>query len=221
MRKTSTDPKRLLRRALATAAVAAWLLSAPFAAAQWVSLGPEGGEVTALATSPSQPGLVYAGLTYGGVFRSSDGGRSWRPARGGLQTLVWDLAIDPADPETVYAGSGRGLWKSIDGAETWRRVRGGLPDGLLEALAVHPTRAGTVFAGIWRTGLFKSEDGGASWRQIGRGRGLGSARVPAVPLDLAFDPDEPETIYAAVEHARSGVYESTDGGTTWSHMGGS
>lgn len=203
-------PRRLHGFPLAlAAALGTWLLAAPFAAAQWVALGPEGGAVTSLAASPTQPGRVYAGLTYGGVFRSADGGGSWEPARGGLQTLVWDLAVDPADPEVVYAGTSNGVWVTRNGGADWEQKNRGLTRRnvfLVQELAVAPSSPGTVYAGS-SFGLWKSTDGAETWSRVRGG-------LPDGPIQaLAVHPTRAGTVYAGV--SRAGLFKSEDGGGSW------
>src|SRR6188768_3744566 len=90
-----------------TFALAALLLSTfPVAGIdRWARVGPETATVRALASAPSRPTTVYAGLERGGVYRSTDAGRTWVWASGGLQTIyaIYELAVAPTSPETVYA----------------------------------------------------------------------------------------------------------------------
>ena len=95
---------------------------------------------------------------------------------------IVSLAIAPADPQTVYAGTGRGVFKTTDGGATWRAANDGLFDGkesayehewrlsegYVQTLVVDPGDAETVYAGIHQRGLFKSTNGGASWVRVNR-----------------------------------------------------
>jgi hypothetical protein len=84
----------------------------------WSSIGPEGGTTYALAIDPAAPATLYAG-TDGGVFKSTNGGASWRAASTGLTYItVRSLALDPATPTTVYAGTNGGMFKSTNGGES-------------------------------------------------------------------------------------------------------
>src|SRR5207245_11580969 len=106
-------------------------ISAGAAAAQsgtWVSNGPEGGTIHALAIDPQTSSTLYAGTSGGGVFQSTDGGASWRAINTGLTGgEVRALVIDPQTPSTLYAGtSGRGVFQSTDGGASWRAINTGL-----------------------------------------------------------------------------------------------
>jgi hypothetical protein len=136
------------------------LVLAPGAAAgpgTWFPVGPTGGTVFALAIDPSSPTTLYAGLVEapGGVFKSTDGGATWRESGPDhTERSVWALAIDPSMPATLYAGTEGGIYKSSDGGATWiLAIAGfGLPvygGSSVRALAVDPrprrrrsTRAG-------------------------------------------------------------------------------
>jgi photosystem II stability/assembly factor-like uncharacterized protein len=174
------------------------------------------GYVYALAVDRHDPDIVYAGTWEKGkgVFKTTDGGASWR--RLGL-TAVNTLALDPRDPDVVYAGTvgagpyasrawilhGSGVFKSSDGGATWQPV--GLQGTNVAALAVDPQHPETVYAGTDEKGVVKSTDGGASWRAAGlQGTNVGP---------LMLDPQQPKTVYADTDE--DGTFKSTDGGRTW------
>src|ERR1700688_3851713 len=169
-------PRVPARAALAAACgVAAALLAglhgAPLAAAEgfWSSLGPDGGAVAAVAVAPSDPRVVYAGASHGGVFKSADGGVTWAAAgRGLLDDRIVALAVDPHRSSTVYAAAFTGVFISSDGGGSWLATPLSLPDDGVDnlvSLALDPTRPGTVYAGtvydVWR-----SSDGGRSWHSV-------------------------------------------------------
>jgi photosystem II stability/assembly factor-like uncharacterized protein len=196
--------------------------------------GPGGGPAYVVAVAPSAPNDVYAG-TEGGVFRSTNGGRSW--ARAGLAlprspfagdggTGVTALVVDPRSPKTVYAavkgaypgGVGGGtawrdtLYKTTDGGRNWRAlgVHG-------QPVAISPTAPPTVYvdtddSAAGPSGLARSTDGGRTWRQTN----LAAPSTYPFLSALAFDPSTPTTVYAAVGH---GVSKSTDNGSTWQTVG--
>lgn len=206
MANRATDPRRiafilLLGLALAGAALAE----------RWVPIGPDGGASRALAADPRDPDVLYAG-TDGGVFKSVDGGRSWRPSSRGLTTtFLFSLAVDPDRPDTLYAGAwDANVFKSTDGGESWTLSRRGLPEspGAVRALVIDPSDPDTLYAAIERTGVFKSTDGGAGWTRASQG--LGGVDVTALELD----PRAPRTLYAGTR--KNGVFKSTDGGASWS-----
>ena len=133
--------------------------SAGVAAAQsgtWISNGPEGGTINALAIDPQTPSTLYAGTSGGGVFQSTDGGANWRAINTGLTGgEVRALAIDPQTPSTLYAGtSGRGVFQSTDGGASWRAINTGLTTLDVRALAIDAHTPGTLYAGTSGGGAF-------------------------------------------------------------------
>jgi hypothetical protein len=137
----------------------------------WVSIGPGGGPVWALAINPQTPDTLYAG-TYGGVFKSTNGGTNWTATNTGLTiTYVRALAINPQTPDTLYAGTdGGGVFKSTNGGTNWTAVNTGLAtDTVVLALAINPQTPDTLYAGTWGEGVFKSTDGGANWTPANSG----------------------------------------------------
>ncbi len=130
---------------------------------------------------------------------------------------VYALAIDPATPATLYAGTafdGGGVYKSTDGGETWTGKGAGLPGSGVYALAIDPAIPSTVYCGTQDGGVFKSTDGGKHW--TGTYVGLDYGRIAT----LAIDPAITSTLYAGAAYASTGggVFKSTDGGETWTAM---
>ena len=168
----------------------------------WEFLGPADRDVTSLVFDPTTPTTLYAATAYGGVYKSEDGGTTWRYLRGsGFRGR--SLAIASTTPTTLYF-YGDGVYKSADGGETWRAVNRGLELGEMNsvsALSIDPTNPRVVFAGT-NAGVYKSDDGGESWRKIGTRRAYA----------LSIDPTNPRVIFAGTN---AGVYKSTDGGATW------
>lgn len=187
----------------------------------------------ALAADPRHPGTLYVG-TEVAVYRTTNGGRTWRPSNRGLFTpprptyefnrdkgWVVSLAVDPVDTNIVYAGSNR-ITKSTDGGRSWKTVFPPHPTrhprANVTALAIAPGRPETVYAiigdfanpsmtpAIARTSIDKSTDGGATWQTIAVIRG----RV--APTALAVDPRDPATVYAAVSRT---ILKTTNAGRTW------
>src|SRR5262249_26464013 len=121
------------------------------------------------------PATLYAG-TYGGVFKSTDGGATWT-VTGLAKTNVNVLAIDPLHPSVLYAGTTgaypespgfRGLFKSTDSGTSWSPINDGLSDVLdlrvpVNALVLDPSHANVLYAATSGNGVFKSSDGGATW----------------------------------------------------------
>ena len=215
--KGEADPSRRAcarwwgRDALAVAALVAACVGSPVQAGngQWTSNGPYGGQVTALAVDPQNPGNLYA-AGVSGIFKSSNGGVSWARASTGItDPTVAAIAVDPVTPTTLYAGTLQGghVVKSTDGGGTWAP----LPTGptLVVALAIPAQAPATIYASQQQSGIRKSTDGGTTWTSVG------VATLPGFPTvkTLVVDPANPNTLYAG-EQSR-GVYKSVDGGVTW------
>jgi len=215
-----------------------------FAELHWRPIGPfRGGRTVAATGVPGQPNLFYIGVNNGGVWRTTDYGRTWTPLFDGQPTgSIGALAVAPADPTVIYVGSGEGLqrpdlsvgdgiYKSGDAGRTWRHL--GLADGQqIPAVVVDPHDARRVLAAVLghpygantERGVFRSTDGGESWQRVlYKDENTGA-------VDVAFDPANPQTVFAVLWSARqapweigsswtlsanNGLYKSTDGGTTW------
>jgi len=132
---------------------------APTAGANWRAIGLTNRYVRALAIDPQRPTTLYAG-TDGGVYKSTDGGASWRAINttGLTNRNVWALAIDPQTPTTLYAGTrGGGVYKSTDGGARWQAINTGLTNLEVRALAIDPQTPTTLYAG---TGSVVTGSGG-------------------------------------------------------------
>src|SRR3989449_3269469 len=215
-------------RHAALASVLAMLCSASVnsvsaGARTWTGIGPEGGDIRVLAIDPKAPESLYAGTEDGGIFKSTNGGASWKPLKVGLPAVnvsVYALAIDPAFPRTIYAGiKFYGLFKSTDSGESWTAANTGLPrSSTVNALAIASSLTETVYAATFG-GLFKSTNGGKSWSTV-------SAALPRlqrsadVPVEfkrvtiLAVDSTNPTTLYTGTD--ADGVFKSTTAGQSWS-----
>ncbi|HYL35833.1 MAG TPA: hypothetical protein VEV17_07975 [Bryobacteraceae bacterium] len=190
--------------------------------------------VRMLAVDPKSSGTVYAacrgdigansGVYAGsGVYKSTDGGITWRALNSGLpaQNLeVWSLAVDPQDPDAIYAATNSGMFKSTDGGEGWSAANSGLPPlGGFASLAIDPQNTATVYAAfrfppsgqpltanpVASLGVFKSTDGGASW--------VSAALQDSISV-IAIDPQNSSTLYAGSARGL-GIRKSTDGAATW------
>lgn len=201
----------------------------------WMPLGPEripwfgaaAGRVSDIELHPGDPDILYVGGAQGGVWRSDDGGASWRSLTDQECSLAMgSIAIDPVNPDIVYAGTGEqhfsgdsyygcGILRSTDGGESWTRlgasVFGGPRGGArISRLLIDPATAGTTASTVlWAAtslGLYRSADSGGSWTEVRDG----------YATDLVMDPDDPSVLYAAF--FRDGVYGSVDGGFTWTRQ---
>ena len=209
----------------------------------WRLIGPfRGGRTRAVAGVPSQPNVFYVGAVDGGVWKSDDYGRTWRPIFDHESTQsIGAIAIAPSDPKTIYVASGEGLqrpdlsvgngiYKSTDGGKTWTHL--GLRDGQqIPALAIDPENPNRIFAAVLghpygpnaERGIFRSTDGGATWQKVlYKDENTGGS-------DVEIDPSNPEIVYACLWQSRlgpaednnafagteGGLFKSTDGGSTW------
>jgi hypothetical protein len=180
----------------------------------WIRAGLEGVDLRALAADPRQPGTLYAGGA--GLFKSSDaGGRAsggWVALRRDLQ--VRDIAVSPADPAVVYAGSTefclKGTtapsYRSEDGGRTWRAIGGNLT-----SYAPHPARREVVYAAACPS-VVRSADGGKTWQAL-----EGSRDLNYEAHHVALAPSAPDVLYAmsASEGGTVQLAKSEDGGATW------
>ena len=173
--------------------------------------------VQILAVDPSNPQTLYAGLGWtsarkggSGVYKTTDGGASWRDVGSGLPSSprVNALTIDPSRTQTVYAGfDSTGVYRTMDGGASWTSVNAGIPaNTTVRAFTFDPSQTQTLYAGT-SGGVYKTADGGASWT-------LASAGLPpnTVANALAIDPFRPQTVYAGTSN---GVYKTADGGASW------
>lgn len=213
-------PQRTLRALRAVCLLAVVFLSFAAAASaatpRWVQATPFGGPLVALAQAPSAPQTLYAVALTGRVFRSVDGGATWRP-RGAWpgDYQIADVVVDPQDARTVYARTNfPELLRSRDGGLTWSEIR---PEPDLQlgvsSLALDKDHPGVLFAAT-HGGLFRTDDGGDSWSLVA----LEGLSVGAV----AIDPHETDTIFAAVYGGDAGelatVWKSTDRGASWTSV---
>ncbi|HMF56021.1 MAG TPA: hypothetical protein VK619_06655, partial [Pyrinomonadaceae bacterium] len=244
----------LLKRALVTALtlvsligihvhVGAQVVNQDFGRAmRWRNIGPfRGGRTRAVSGVAGQPNVFYIAQVNGGVWKTTDFGRTWTPIFDDQPTgSVGSIAVSPSNPEIIYVGSGEGLhrpdlsvgdgiYKSTDGGKTWAHL--GLRDGQqIPQIAVDPRNPDRLFVAVAghpygpneERGIYRSTDGGQHFERVFyRDENTGGA-------DVLIDPSNPETIYAALWEAREGPWEngswngtnggilkSTDGGTTW------
>jgi photosystem II stability/assembly factor-like uncharacterized protein len=180
--------------------------TAPLAAAQWAPVGPEGGTIYALLSDPDHPGVLYAGGST--VFRSADGGATWRHAGAGLRGGAFTFTLSGG---VLYAGGAEGVWRSTDGGASWQPMAPlpGAPSWAagVNVLFADPRQPGRLWAGgPWS--LWLTVDGGAHWTP--RVRGISPLRDLAIGA-FALDPADGKLWVAT----RFGVFTSKGDGKRW------
>jgi photosystem II stability/assembly factor-like uncharacterized protein len=235
---------RFLLLAIATvwSALAASYDPKLFAEMRWRPIGPlRGGRTKSAAGVASQPNVFYIGVCNGGIWKTTDYGRTWQPIFDDQPTgSIGAIAIAPSDPNIIYVGSGEGLqrpdlstgdgiYKSTDAGKTWTHL--GLRDGQqIPQIAIDPRDPNRLFVAVLghpygpnpERGIYRSTDGGRNFQKVlGKDENTGGS-------DVAIDPQNPNTVYAALWEARQGpwenstwggsgggIFKSTDGGDTW------
>ena len=212
---------------------------------KWRMIGPyRGGRTVGSSGDPEHPNIFYIGVNNGGVWKTTDYGRTWNPVFDDQPTgSIGDVAVAPSNPNTIYVGSGEGLqrpdlsegdgiYKSIDAGKTWSHL--GLSEGLqVGGLSVDPKDENRVFVAVLghpygpnkERGIYRTVDGGKSWEKvlfIDENTGA---------IQVTIDPTDSKIIYADLWAGRlapwengewsgpgSGLFKSTDGGTTWKQL---
>lgn len=171
--------------------------------------GIEGESVRALAAAPSQPRVLVAGAI-SGVFRSDDGGDTWRrvsPLGHTDLRNVESVAIDPANPSVLYAGTWHLPWKTEDGGRTWRPIASGMIDDSDVMTLSVDRRSRDVLYATACSGIYRSGEAGSRWAKI-KGIPASSRRTRA----FAQDSEQPQTFYAGTTE---GLWISEDGTASW------
>ena len=215
-------------------------------AMQYRLVGPfRGGRVLAVTGIPADPQTYYFGAASGGVWKSADGGAHWNPLFDKESvSSIGSIAVAPSDPNILYVGTGEGclrgnisygdgVYRSNDGGKTWKNL--GLRDTRhIPKLLVDPRNPdvvlvaalGHAFAPNAERGVFRTTDGGATWTKVLYVDDSTGA------TDLAFAPQNPNLVFAAMYQVRrqpwtfssggpgSGLYRSTDRGATWKRLQG-
>lgn len=208
----------------------------------WRMIGPHRASRTkALAGIPDRPHVFFMGVVNGGVWKTTDAGRTWQPIFDDQPTgSIGAIAVAPSNPDIIYVGTGEGqqrpdlatgdgMYKSTDGGRTWTHL--GLRDTQqIAQIIVDPKNPDRLFVAALghpygpseERGIFRSLDGGRTFQKVlYKDENTGGS-------DVAFDPGNPDTLYAVLWEARqgpwengdfrgpgSGLFKSTDGGTTW------
>lgn len=202
--------------------------------------------IGAIALAPSNPETIWVGTGEGntrnsasvgaGVFRSLDGGKTWKQLGLEATERIHRIHVHPDDPDTAWVAatgsewgenSERGVFKTTDGGKTWRKVlyvdqRTGCAD-----IAIDPNNPDKLFAAMWQfrrwpyyfrsggpgSGLYRSEDGGESWKKLLEEDGMPAGTLGRIGVAIAAS--DPSIIYALVEAEKSALIRSADGGRTF------
>lgn len=222
----------------------------PLSGSSWTPVGPApilngqgialrtdvSGRLNGVAAHPSDPNTIYVAADGGGVWKTSNGGHSWRPLTDSIATTMASVAIARSNPLVVYAGTGGagngpsnfgiGVLVSTNGGETWtvRNPNGAFSRRSISSIAVHPTNPAIAYisvggmpdfvGGTSNQGVWKTTNGGVTWTN----------KTAAISNDIPWfsvriNPVNPNIVYASAgaynESALCGVYKSIDGGNTW------
>jgi photosystem II stability/assembly factor-like uncharacterized protein len=229
----------------ATTALSAAYNPAVFDSLKWRNIGPNrGGRSLTCAGSSLRPLEYYFGAVGGGLWKTTDGGTTWKPITDGQITSssVGAVAVSESNPDVVYLGMGEtelrgnimqgdGIYKSVDAGKTWKKS--GLSNTqAIARIRIDPKNPDIVYVAALghpygpneERGVFRSTDGGKSWKKILYRDGHSGA------IDLALDPANPKVMFAALWDVYrtpwllndggpgSGLFKSIDGGDTWAEI---
>lgn len=236
----------LILAAFAVAAAAQTINPALYSGMKWRMAGTfRAGRTVAVSGNAAQLDTYYMGAVDGGVWKSNNDGTTWEPIFDHEPVAsIGAIAVAPSDPNIIYVGTGEadprsqfsegaGMFKSTDAGATWTRI--GLEKtkqiGRIVVDPHDPNRVlvaalGNVYAATPQRGVYRSSDGGQTWTKV-----LFTDDNTGA-IDLSMDPENPQVIYAALWATRrppwtvypsshepgSGLYKSTDGGSTWTHL---
>ncbi|MFC1552380.1 T9SS type A sorting domain-containing protein [Candidatus Latescibacterota bacterium] len=199
-----------------------------------VPIGPL--EMRSIVIHPSNSDIVLAGGASGDIFKTIDGGKSWKRVHNyrvnNIHPDVFNaISYSPSNPDIVYTGMSfwrsyitdrpypfdptipsLGMLKSTDGGENWDFINNGLESTYknINHIAIHPTNPDIVFIGTLNSGIYKTEDGGNNWSESSDG-----IIVPDVRA-IVFDSSNYNILYAGCQ--RGSIYKSTDGGNNWQQI---
>ena len=219
-----------------------------FAGMKYRLIGPfRGGRAAGVSGVAQQPNVYYFGSASGGVWKTTDSGTTWKPLWDRFPEAspsVGAIDVAPSDPNIVYVGTGEanirgnvvtgnGVYKSSDAGKSWKFI--GLRDSeAIGRIAVNPTDPDTAlvaalghpFGANSERGIYRTRDGGKTWQRVLY------VNDKTGGIDVQYDPANPNVVYAAMWQVirrpwifesggpGSGLYRSTDGGTTWVKLTG-
>ena len=217
----------------------------PFKGLKYRFIGPAaGGRVSRAAGIAGDPSTYYLGAASGGVWKTSDGGLTWKPIFDDQPTSsIGAIAVAPSDPNVIYVGSGEanirgnvapgnGIYLSTNAGKSWKHVW--KQDKVqIGHIVIHPKNADIAFAAVLGSafgpsperGIYRTIDGGKTWKQVLK------KDADTGAIDVTFDPNNPRILFAALWQARrtpwnfssggpgSGLYRSDDGGDSWKLIG--
>lgn len=206
-----------------------------------------GGSIGSVAVAPSDESILYAGEGektmrgnvsegLGGIWRSDDGGKSWRNLGLKDSRHIVRIVIHPKNPDIVWLAvmghlfgpnQERGVYKTIDGGKTWKRTLFVNDQTGCSEVVMEPGNPSVLYAGTWRvirqphvmesggggSGLWKSTDGGETWTSLMTNKGLPKGTWGIVGVAVA--PSNTDKIYALIENEKGGLFMSNDAGKTW------
>ena len=206
--------------------------------------------IGAIAVAPSDSNVIYVGsgeadmrssISYGdGMYKSSDGGKTWTPSGLHESRQIGRILVDPQDPNKVFVAAlghpygpnaERGVFRSKDGGESWQKILFHDENTGAIDLAFEPGNPKTIYAALWQTrrppwsiyppsngpgsGLYRSKDSGDHWEPV-TGHGLPAEGLGRI--GIAFAPSNPRRIYLIVDAKEGGLYRSDDGGQNWQRV---
>lgn len=211
----------------------------------WEFAGPTniGGRISDIEIHPDAPATVYVGAASGGIFKTEDEGSTWQHIFSDVPTIgIGDIAIDPNNPNILYAGTGEsnassntflgsGIYKSDDAGENWEYIGlensayiGRLIVDYCNSSRIWAAACGNLFSKNPHRGIYRTSDGGTNWEQILFLTDSTSG------IDIVQHPAHPDTLYAAMwerfrglDYRRSygnssGIWKTVDGGDTWEEL---
>jgi photosystem II stability/assembly factor-like uncharacterized protein len=217
-----------------------------YSSLRWRSIGPfRGGRVNGVSGVPGQPNVFDMGSVGGGVWKTTNAGRTWNPIFDSQPIAsIGAIGVAPSAPDTVYVGTGEadmrsqisygnGMYKSTDAGRTWTHIGldatrqiGKVIVDPRDPNVVFVAALGHVYGANPDRGVYRTRDGGATWQKVlFKNNDVGA-------IDLAFDPTSSQVLYAVMWNTKrppwsiyppsygpgSGLYKSTDGGANWQQL---